>query len=451
MRRLLVPLCLLFFAYACATAQAYVGSPMTHGPDGRSVELGPEAKTGRTLAKRLPASWCGEQRGGDDTASETQNGGFKTHAVYMVPFDGSDRFSQFATSIQSDAFQASALLETSYGRAIRYDMGTSCGPQYLDITAVRMPQTSAQLQALAQTGVGTFEAVSAALDQAGLRTIQPADTFTQAAGLDRNYVVWLDGPAPPGTCGQASIYDDPSRDEDNLNNFGGKVAMVFRNGSSSFCSSNAVRHEIGHNLGALQRPAPHAFDGAHCDDAVEDTMCYSNSPQVANGQRGQFFDYRNDDYWDPPSGMPLPWWTVTLNRFLCPDADCNVEPGATDGSDTAGADTDGDGVADGDDNCALVPNPDQRDSYGDDRGDLCETRAVSARVSMSARRARGGWWKLRLRATGSGRGVVYVRCRKRRGGQLRTVYSRSTHLPRTLHPRVRCQASRPRAVLLVRS
>ena len=29
-------------------------------------------------------------------------------------------------------------------------------------------------------------------------------------------------------------------------------------------------------------------------------MCYSQAPKVAGGQRGQFFDYGNDDYWDPP-------------------------------------------------------------------------------------------------------------------------------------------------------
>ena len=47
----------------------------------------------------------------------------------------------------------------------------------------------------------------------------------------------------------------------------------------------------------------------------------------ADGQRGLFFDYGNDDYWDPPppraalvDGQP--------NRFLCPNADCNVTPGA---------------------------------------------------------------------------------------------------------------------------
>jgi hypothetical protein len=442
----------LLFALAPASAHAYVGAPLTHGPDPAAVQEGKEIPVARKVAS---AGWCGVPRSSDDQANETQNGAYKEHAVYMVPADGIDRFGQFANQIQSDALGASALLEKLYNRAIRFDMGTNCGAQYLDITVVRMPETSAQLAAAANTATGTYDAVTSALDAAGLRTIQPTDTFQQAGTLTRNYVVWLDGPAPGGTCGQASIYDDPSRDGDNLNNFGGKVAIVFRSGANGFCSSNAVRHEIGHNLGALQAPAPHAFDGSHCNDAIEDTMCYSNSPQVANGQRGQFFDYRNDDYWDPPAGSPLPWWTVTLNRFLCPDSSCNgststagsSEPGA---GPAPGADGDGDGVTDADDNCSLAPNPDQTDSFGDDRGDACEPRAARAKIRMKASRKRGGWWKLKLRATGSGKAIVTVRCRVRRRGQVRTVYTRSTKLPRTLRKRVRCRASRPRASLLIR-
>lgn len=467
MRRLLAPICLLFAAAAPASASAYVGAPISHGPDPSFVAAGPEAAAPaggplgkpasasfrlapRAVAKRLPTSWCGPERTTDDTADELANGGFKEHAVYMLASDAPDRFGRVASGIQTDAFQASALLETTYGRAIRFDLGTSCGQQYLDITVVRMPYTNAQLAAAAQTASGTFDMVSASLDAAGLQTIQASDSYAVAGQRTRNWVVWLDGPAPANTCGQATIYDDPTRADDNLNNFGGKVAVVFPSGSGGgFCSSNAVRHEIGHNLGALQPSAPHAFDGSHCNDAIEDTMCYSNSPQVSNGERGQFFDYRNDDYWDPPAGPALPWWTVNLNRFLCPDAGCNVAPGADDPLPSA-PDADGDGVPDASDNCPSVANPDQRNSYDDARGDACEPRAARGRLRMTVHR-RGSVWKLKLRATGSGRGVVTVRCRVRRGAQVRTVYTRSMKLPRTLHRNVHCRASRPRALLLQKS
>src|SRR4051812_2775009 len=406
MRRLLAPICVLF-ALLPASASAYVGAPMTHGTDPAVVGAGSPAPAPGAVAKLQPSTWCGPERSTDDTASELPNGGYKEHAVYMVPSDGANRFGQVAASIQSDAFAASALLESTYGRAIRFDLGTACGPEYLDITVVRMPYSTAQLSSAAQSGTGTFDLVAQSLDAAGLRTIQPSDSYTVAGQRTRNWVVWLDGPAPAGTCGQASIYDDPSRATNNLNNFGGKVAVVFPSGGGSFCSANAVRHEIGHNLGALQPGAPHAFDGSHCNDAIEDTMCYSNSPRVATGQRGTFFDYRNDDYWDPAGGA-LPWWTVNLNRFLCPDTSCNLVPGAD--APAAGPDSDGDGVADAADNCPRAANPDQGNTYGDGHGDACEARTTRARLKMSAKR-RGSLWKLRLRATGSGRAVVMVRCR----------------------------------------
>ncbi len=468
MRRIALAISLIALALpASASADDIVGAAITHGPDGATMVAGPEVPaptggpiggtakrgvpiTARVAAKKLPSEWCGAQMTSDDTSNEVNNGGFKYHAIYMLTADAPNRFDSLATGIQTDAFQASALLERQYGRAIRFDIGTNCGPQYLDISVVRMAQTSAQMAALATAPSGTFDAVTRALDAAGFQTIQATDSRSQAATRTRNYLVWLDAPNPAGTCGQAAIYDDPSRSADNLNNFGGKAAVVFRNGDG-FCSSNAARHEIGHNLGALQPVAPHAFDGSHCNDAYEDTMCYTNSRQVADGQRGEFFDYGNDDYWSPVNA-PLPWWTVDLNRFLCPDAGCNVAPGAIDSEVTAafsGDDADGDGVADAIDNCPKVANPDQTDSYGDARGDACERRRVRGHVRMRASNRHRGVWKLRLRATGSGRGVVTVRCRRRARGQVRTVLERRTRLPRTLHGRVRCAAGRPRAKLLV--
>src|SRR5436190_680040 len=230
-------------APASAHADSYVGAPITHGPDPAAVAAGPEApalpvNTARRISvKLIPQTWCGTETSSDDTAHEVDNGAFRYHAIYMLASDAPDRFNSLATTMQNDAFQASALLETSYGRAIRFDLGTSCGPQYLDISVVRMPMTTAQLNAAARTGDGTFNAVTSALDAAGFTTIQPTDSMDDAAARTRNYIVWLDAPAPSGSCGQAAIYDDPSRSADNLNNFGGKAAVVFRNGDG-FCSSN---------------------------------------------------------------------------------------------------------------------------------------------------------------------------------------------------------------------
>src|SRR5205085_12496111 len=146
----------------------------------------------RVAAKLVACAWCGTESSTDDLVNEVDNGPYRYHGVYMLAADAPDRFGSLATSMQTDAFQASSLLESSYGRAIRFDIGTSCGSQFLDISVVRMPQTSAQMAALAHSSSGTFDAVEHTLDSAGFQTIQPTDTLEEAAQRTRNYLVWLD-------------------------------------------------------------------------------------------------------------------------------------------------------------------------------------------------------------------------------------------------------------------
>jgi len=52
-------------------------------------------------------------------------------------------------------------------------------------------------------------------------------------GLTTNYLGWFDGPAPRGVCGQAAIVDDTRRSDANVNNYGGKLALVYRPARSS--------------------------------------------------------------------------------------------------------------------------------------------------------------------------------------------------------------------------
>src|SRR3954463_14422075 len=116
-------------------------------------------------------------------------------------------------------------------------------------------------------------------------------------------------------------------------------------------------------------------------------MCYSNSPEVADGERGTFFDYGNDDYWSLP-GAPLPWWTVDENRFLCPDASCNV-------------------IAGGSPDPATPPvTPTVTPASADPAGNPPPPRG---HARLKARRYHHGLWRVRLRASGKGRAVVVVR------------------------------------------
>ena len=306
-------------------APAAAGPPRahlrTHGPDPAVPALRHHA-TAHSASE--PFGWCGQERTHDYVDDELANGRYRYHAVYLYPQDGADRFSpDLAAQMQSDLFGASGLLERLYGRAVRLDMGTDCGPGFLDISVVKSALSSGDFAAAAKQDDGTLQTVARALAMAGFPTLKNGASRRAAARLTTNYVVWLDAPTPLG-CGIGQSIDDSTRSRFNWNNYGGKVAVIFR-ADDGFCGQDTVRHEIGHTLGAMQPDAPHAFDGVHCDDAYEDTMCYPDSPIRGSGDfQDQYFDYGNDDYWDPPGGRRLGWWTADENRFICPTASCNV-------------------------------------------------------------------------------------------------------------------------------
>src|SRR3954447_16510989 len=211
----------------------------------------------RSAAPRaqLRTPWCGDALTSDDAAHQYDNGPARYHAILAVPAGSPDRRRRVATQIQADSLDASALIERHYGKAIRYDLGTRCGSEYLDISVLPMHASAAALQAAASQPNKTLQTVYDELAAAGWPVTMP--TADAPPTRDTNYVVWLDGPAPSAACGQATLYQDPRRSPNNRNNMGGTVAVIFRDGDG-FCNSDAVRHEIGHTLGAVQpRPAPH--------------------------------------------------------------------------------------------------------------------------------------------------------------------------------------------------
>jgi hypothetical protein len=319
--RFLAGIAVVFSLVAPASSSAQVVQ-RTHGPDPATVS----APTATAAAAASAVDWCANP---DPAANQYDNGEYRYHAVYAHPSDRPSRLAAIGAELQQAAFGASELIEHEYGRAIRFDVGTPCGPGQLDISEVRLPFTEDQLAALAAADhTATFNAVGAALRERGFAVAPNDASADDLTALTENYLVWLDGPGPPRSCGQGTALLDSTRSETNLNNLGGKLALIFRDGRD-FCGDDVVRHEIGHNLGALQPDAPNTTDGVHCNDAYEDTMCEWQAPKLADGPfNGLYFDYGNDDYWDPPQGAPLGWWTLNLSRFLCLDAQCNRPPSA---------------------------------------------------------------------------------------------------------------------------
>lgn len=300
------------FAPAAAEARGIIHTdplPPRDAPAARTAQLGGSL----TPSQTLPHGWCGEETG-TDYPGDFDNGASRYHGVYFVPADAQSRLRELADGFQQDAIHATALIERQHGRAIRFDMGTSCGPEYLDITTVRLPHTTAELEQFAGRNVRLYQAVADALAAA-----LPA-SISGRADIATNYVGWLDGPAPQHTCGQASLVNDTRRSSANMSDYGGKLALIYRQ-AGQFCDGDVVRHEIGHTLGAIMAVAPHA-NGGHASDALEDTMAATGAPSAGGGDvYGEFFDYGGDDYWGD-----LPWWTVDMSRFICAAPNCNVPP-----------------------------------------------------------------------------------------------------------------------------
>src|SRR5947208_5137667 len=92
--------------------------PPAGGPNGAPLDTGVPVSAD-AVNRSEPAQWCGDERATDDTADAAPNGDFHYHMIYAIPSDGADRFHDFASELQSYGFQASALIEREYGRAVR--------------------------------------------------------------------------------------------------------------------------------------------------------------------------------------------------------------------------------------------------------------------------------------------------------------------------------------------
>ena len=270
-----------------------------------------------TTAPAPQSTWCGDDRSTDDTANQAPLRRHRLRALYVLPRDAPNRLAAVAPTIQGQVDQASATLERERGRALRFDRGTRCGARYVDITTIRLPLTTADLQQAAEADT-TLNRVGRALAARGVRIVPDDQLFTARNAGTTNVVAWLDGPAPPASCGQSTIVADARRSVRNANALGGKLALIFRDGDT-FCGGQTVLHEVAHMLGAVQDGAPHATPDGHCDDAAEDLMCVAGP---ASGLAAGTVDAGSDDYWDPPTGEPLRWWTLNLSPFLCARPAC---------------------------------------------------------------------------------------------------------------------------------
>ena len=90
----------------------------------------------------LPTAWCGDPRTTDGTANAALSPSSpRFKLVYAHPADRPDRFAQWQDALQANVAVVQRFLASQSGGAkgVRIDMGTRCGPQYVDLQVVHLP------------------------------------------------------------------------------------------------------------------------------------------------------------------------------------------------------------------------------------------------------------------------------------------------------------------------
>lgn len=134
---------------------------------------------------------------------------------------------------------------------------------------------------------------------------------------DRKYLLFVDAKI---YCGIATIISDSSPEATNGSNQRTGYARV----DNTCWYDTVVAHELVHNLGGVQKDAPHASGGWHCIDA-HDVMCYSDPPDYPSLQYlcpstyYALLDCNHDDYYSahpPPDSYLASHWNVADSAFL---------------------------------------------------------------------------------------------------------------------------------------
>ncbi len=236
------------------------------------------------------ATWCGTPAQADLRPNTLS--GFPVHWIYVLPSDAADRFTTFASAMQTDAEAIDAWWRREDPtRAPRNDLAQlSCGAQ-LDISSLRLPQSSAQLAAQEGRFVTLFDALQAA----NFRS-----RFTK-------YIVYFDGPvAEADICGQGASSSS-----------GIGVAAVYVQACAGVSTAAVAAHEFLHTLGAVSRSAPHNCpepNEGHTCDVMSDLMhpFLDGSPLDA-----KILDPGRDDYYGHSGSFSdsqdAPW-LVQLDR-----------------------------------------------------------------------------------------------------------------------------------------
>jgi hypothetical protein len=289
------------------------------------------SRTAAALPQYLPTTWCGTARATDDTAHAAfPASAAQIKVVYAYAAGQPNRSAAWTDSLQADVSRIEQYLGLQSGgrRALRFDMGTNCGPQYVDVQVVPLPQSRDDYIAYDQDSDPDTNEFDAIVDDVFTALGPPSGT--------RDVFVLADGLSDDGdhVYGIGQIW--PNADQpgaSNVHNGGGLTGIMFVEPTTSpdpvGWQPTVMLHEMTHNLGGVQRSAPRGTYYAHCIDG-QDVMCYPDgSPQqgsynpnvcpYAGGAIPQTYDCGHNDYYnpDPAIGSYLAThWNVYDSAFM---------------------------------------------------------------------------------------------------------------------------------------
>jgi hypothetical protein len=237
----------------------------------------------RKAPARSSATWCGTPSGADLTPNGVA--GHPVHWVYAVPSDGPDRLSLFASAIQADAESLDAWWRgQDPTRTLRSDVAQfSCGLQ-VDLSSMRLSESGAELSSV----------------DARFMRIANALMGRRFSSRHTKYVVYYDGPADPGICGEGG--GDSS---------GIGFAIVYAQACAGVPLNTTAAHELLHALGAVPSSAPNECsepnDGHVCDDPYDLMAPFGDDTPIS----GLALDSGHDDYYGHSGAGPdmqdSPW------------------------------------------------------------------------------------------------------------------------------------------------
>ncbi|MDA0169478.1 hypothetical protein OJ998_10305 [Solirubrobacter taibaiensis] len=309
-----------------ALALSTVGSPAQQRPgievhrDTRSELASVNLAEAVTVAQAqaagpdgLPALWCGDETTTEGTANASSpESAAHFKVVYAYVADRPNRFAGFQDALQANVAITERFLSAQSGgtKAIRFDMGTRCGPEYVDLQVVALPGPRSDY-------ADNFNAIATAVSRALGPSAGPRNTVILADSLSSMGVEFGLGETIMGDAGEQPGAANP-------HNRGGLRSVLFTRDGDAVPGTarggwwpEGFLHEVTHNLGGVQWGAPHSTAPAtsdqrsrygHCWQGA-DVMCYVEDEGAAHamqydcapiaGTIAQSFDCGRDDYYNP--------------------------------------------------------------------------------------------------------------------------------------------------------